>query len=63
MGVAQLVEHRTVAPDVAGSIPVSHPKTEILWLCEEDTPFDFARGRRFVRRRDLDFTLIPRSSL
>ena len=25
VGVAQLAEHRTVAPDVAGSIPVSHP--------------------------------------
>jgi hypothetical protein len=22
-----MVEHRTVAPDVAGSIPVSHPST------------------------------------
>ena len=26
MGIAQLAEHRTVAPAVAGSIPVSHPK-------------------------------------
>ena len=25
MGVAQLAEHRTVAPDVVGSIPISHP--------------------------------------
>jgi hypothetical protein len=25
VGVAQLVERRTVAPNVAGSIPVSHP--------------------------------------
>jgi hypothetical protein len=25
VGIAQLVEHRTVAPAVAGSIPVSHP--------------------------------------
>ena len=25
MGIAQLAEHRTVAPAVAGSIPVSHP--------------------------------------
>jgi hypothetical protein len=25
VGVAQLVERRSVAPDVAGSIPVSHP--------------------------------------
>ena len=25
MGIAQLAEHRTVAPTVAGSIPVSHP--------------------------------------
>ena len=26
MGIAQLAEHRTVAPTVAGSIPVSHPR-------------------------------------
>ena len=26
VGIAQLAEHRTVAPAVAGSIPVSHPK-------------------------------------
>ena len=25
VAVAQLVEHRIVAPDVAGSIPVGHP--------------------------------------
>ena len=25
VGVAQLAEHRTVAPDVVGSIPISHP--------------------------------------
>jgi hypothetical protein len=25
VGIAQLAEHRTVAPTVAGSIPVSHP--------------------------------------
>jgi hypothetical protein len=25
VGVAQLVEHRLVAPNVAGSIPVTHP--------------------------------------
>ena len=28
VGVAQLVERRSVAPDVAGSIPVSHPKNQ-----------------------------------
>ena len=27
MGVAQLVERRSVAPNVAGSIPVSHPNS------------------------------------
>ena len=36
MGIAQLAEHRTVAPTVAGSIPVSHPIFEIpnliLWI-------------------------------
>ena len=26
VGIAQLVERRIVVPDVAGSIPVSHPK-------------------------------------
>ena len=26
VGVAQLAEHRTVAPDVVGSIPITHPK-------------------------------------
>jgi hypothetical protein len=30
VGVAQLAEHRTVAPDVAGSIPVSHPRISPL---------------------------------
>ena len=30
MGVAQLAEHRTVAPTVAGSIPVSHPNSSLL---------------------------------
>src|SRR5580693_9130764 len=30
VGIAQLAEHRTVAPTVAGSIPVSHPKTSSL---------------------------------
>jgi hypothetical protein len=29
VGVAQLVERRSVAPNVAGSIPVSHPNP--LW--------------------------------
>src|SRR5260370_1298290 len=29
VGVAQLVERRSVAPDVAGSIPVSHPISKI----------------------------------
>jgi hypothetical protein len=27
VGVAQLVERRSVAPNVAGSIPVSHPNS------------------------------------
>src|ERR1700680_3991132 len=30
VGVAQSVEHRTVAPTVAGSIPVSHPNFSFL---------------------------------
>ncbi len=28
VGIAQLAEHRTVAPTVAGSIPVSHPNSK-----------------------------------
>jgi hypothetical protein len=30
VGIAQLAEHRTVAPAVAGSIPVSHPNFKKL---------------------------------
>src|SRR5207248_5869112 len=30
VGVAQLAEHRTVAPDVVGSIPISHPTAKAL---------------------------------
>src|SRR5260370_8693260 len=30
VGIAQLAEHRTVAPTVAGSIPVSHPRFSCL---------------------------------
>jgi hypothetical protein len=30
VGVAQLAEHRTVAPDVVGSIPITHPKFSII---------------------------------
>ena len=32
VGIAQLAEHRTVAPTVAGSIPVSHPRISRLPL-------------------------------
>jgi hypothetical protein len=32
VGVAQLVERRSVAPDVAGSIPVSHPNHPRFYL-------------------------------
>jgi hypothetical protein len=38
VGVAQLVERRTVAPNVAGSNPVSHPNhppVEIFPVCSE----------------------------
>ena len=30
VAVAQLVEHRIVAPEVAGSIPVGHPIFDLL---------------------------------
>ena len=32
VGIAQLAEHRTVAPTVAGSIPVSHPRFSFQFL-------------------------------
>ena len=32
VGIAQLAEHRTVAPTVAGSIPVSHPRIFLIHL-------------------------------
>ena len=32
VGVAQLVERRSVAPDVAGSIPVSHPNPTLCLI-------------------------------
>ncbi len=41
MGVAQLVERRSVAPDVAGSIPVSHPNWtfSLIWQPRIVLPF------------------------
>jgi hypothetical protein len=36
VGVAQSAEHRTVAPDVAGSIPVSHPILPITFTANPD---------------------------
>lgn len=50
VGIAQLAEHRTVAPTVAGSIPVSHPRffsiPSLLCLSSSlrslDSPFGFA---------------------
>ncbi len=45
VGVAQLAEHRTVAPDVVGSIPISHPSLPARIYQEaknllQDTPLD-----------------------
>ena len=34
VGVAQLVEHRIVAPEVVGSIPIVHPIFDLLMLCD-----------------------------
>ena len=31
MGVAQRLERRTVAPEVAGSKPVTHPKLQLMF--------------------------------
>ena len=50
VGVAQLVERRSVAPNVAGSIPVSHPNSPDS---QTDSPnklpaaFSMARSRSF----------------
>jgi hypothetical protein len=45
VGVAQLVERRSVAPNVAGSIPVSHPKflrdASFLVASTHALPFEF----------------------
>ena len=38
VGIAQLAEHRTVAPTVAGSIPVSHPRISCLDFPASDFP-------------------------
>jgi hypothetical protein len=49
VGVAQLAEHRTVAPTVAGSIPVSHPikqfRAVITNWCSADPRTIFKSGR------------------
>jgi hypothetical protein len=50
VGVAQLVERRSVAPNVAGSIPVSHPKnsqynTGGLAIPRIDTPELYSKSR------------------
>ncbi len=37
VGVAQLVERRSVAPNVAGSIPVSHPNFHFHFVFLKDT--------------------------
>ena len=39
VGVAQLVEHRIVAPVVVGSIPIVHPNFQILpmWVASDFT--------------------------
>ena len=37
VGIAQLAEHRTVAPTVAGSIPVSHPRISPPALIAQDS--------------------------
>src|SRR5271165_1072864 len=46
VGVAQLVERRSVAPNVAGSIPVSHPNLAVFPLSAEGPASVLARLRR-----------------
>ena len=46
VAVAHQVEHRIVAPEVAGSRPVSHPKPHLLL---ERAPSDHALLRDQVR--------------
>ena len=41
VGVAQLAEHRTVAPDVVGSIPISHPNSHPTSGLHHAVPTDF----------------------
>jgi len=55
VGVAQLAEHRTVAPDVVGSIPISHPSLPARIYQEAknllpDTPLDPDRSLERVAR-------------
>ncbi len=55
VGVAQLAEHRTVAPDVVGSIPISHPSLSARMYQEarnlsQDTPLDPDRSLEWVAR-------------
>src|SRR5258708_25727917 len=38
VGVAQLVERRSVAPNVAGSIPVSHPNLQAHFVLDVVSP-------------------------
>ena len=52
MGVAQLVERRSVAPNVAGSIPVSHPNSKIL---VKTIPREWPTRLFGVRRLDAAF--------
>jgi hypothetical protein len=42
VGVAQLAEHRTVAPDVVGSIPISHPTSKLTEEQQVDTDYKAA---------------------
>ncbi len=40
VGVAQLVEHRIVAPEVAGSIPVAHPTFQLYVLWSRESAYN-----------------------
>jgi hypothetical protein len=52
VGVAQLVERRSVAPNVAGSIPVSHPNPSQL------KTKSFAIRLRSFERQDIAQSLL-----
>ena len=73
VAVAQLVEHRIVIPDVAGSIPVSHPIflipqiSKVPWMCcplcqsSQTYRFHLDNSREYQRCRRCELVFVPKS--